>query len=101
MRGKLEGEKIRGKPPTNPFSPVDEVIKPSCNRVRIVNSENRIMAPIDTETSELERAVLEAAVASRGHFRYESGHHGDLWLDLDRLFVDARRTRGWVSALAQ
>jgi hypothetical protein len=22
-----------------------------------------------------------AVVAQRGHFRYESGHHGDLWLD--------------------
>jgi orotate phosphoribosyltransferase len=42
-----------------------------------------------------------AAVTSRGHFRYESGHHGDLWLDLDGLLVDARRARGWASALAQ
>jgi orotate phosphoribosyltransferase len=39
--------------------------------------------------------------ASRGHFLYESGHHGDLWLDLNVLFVDAQRTRGWASALAQ
>lgn len=46
------------------------------------------------------QTVLDAASASRGHFRYESGHHGDLWLDLDALFVDARRMRGWASALA-
>ena len=52
------------------------------------------------EPSEIERAVLDAVAASRGHFVYESGHHGDLWLDLDALFVDARRTRGWASALA-
>ena len=45
--------------------------------------------------------LLDAVAASRGHFLYESGHHGDLWLDLDALFVDARRTRGWASALAQ
>lgn len=44
--------------------------------------------------------VLDAVGASRGHFRYESGHHGDLWLDLDGLFVDARRARGWAAALA-
>lgn len=23
-----------------------------------------------------------------GHFLHESGHHGDTWLKLDRLFVD-------------
>jgi orotate phosphoribosyltransferase len=55
---------------------------------------------IAPEPSEIERAVLDAVAASRGHFVYESGHHGDLWLDLDALFVDARRTRGWASALA-
>jgi orotate phosphoribosyltransferase len=58
------------------------------------------MEKIDPEPSEIERAVLDAVAASRGHFVYESGHHGDLWLDLDALFVDARRTRGWASALA-
>jgi orotate phosphoribosyltransferase len=45
--------------------------------------------------------IESAAVASRGHFRYESGHHGDLWLELDALLVDARRARGWASTLAQ
>jgi orotate phosphoribosyltransferase len=44
---------------------------------------------------------LEQAVgATRGHFRYESGHHGDLWLDLDRLFIDAQRMKGWARTLA-
>src|SRR6185312_1793910 len=37
----------------------------------------------------------------RGHFRYESGHHGDLWLDLDGLLVDARRVRDWAKVLAR
>jgi orotate phosphoribosyltransferase len=54
---------------------------------------------------ELERALFDtaagAAVATRGHFRYESGHHGDLWLDLDALLVDARAVQGWAAALAQ
>jgi orotate phosphoribosyltransferase len=45
--------------------------------------------------------LLDAVAASRGHFLYESGHHGDLWLDLDALFLDARRARGWASALAR
>ena len=58
------------------------------------------MEKTDPEPSEIERSLLDAVAASRGHFVYESGHHGDLWLDLDALFVDARRTRGWASALA-
>lgn len=35
--------------------------------------------------------VLDWVPARRGHFRYESSYHGELWLDLDRLFVDPRR----------
>lgn len=49
---------------------------------------------------EIERSVLDALAASRGHFLYESGHHGDLWLELEQLFVDARQARGWATALA-
>jgi len=56
---------------------------------------------IDPGSSEIEQEVLGALAAARGHFVYESGHHGDLWLDLDALFVDARRARGWAAALAQ
>jgi orotate phosphoribosyltransferase len=48
----------------------------------------------------IERAVLEAAAATRGHFRYESGDHGDLWLELDGLLLDARRLRNWAGILA-
>ena len=54
-------------------------------------------------TSEIERALFEragGAVATRGHFRYESGHHGDLWLDLDALLVDARAVQEWAALLA-
>ena len=53
------------------------------------------------QLTKIESTVLAAGVTSRGHFRYESGHHGDLWLDLDGLLVDAHRARGWASALAQ
>lgn len=35
-----------------------------------------------------------------GHFAYESGHHGDTWLDLDRLFVDQRRLSALGTAVA-
>ena len=51
--------------------------------------------------SEIESRLLAAVAAERGHFRYESGHHGDLWLDLDRLLIDAGGTRALASALAE
>lgn len=51
-------------------------------------------------TDGIEQALLQAVSATRGHFLYESGHHGDLWLDLDSLFLDAARMRGWAAALA-
>ena len=38
--------------------------------------------------------------ARRGHFRLESGYHGDLWLDLDALFAEPRRLEPLVAALA-
>ena len=38
---------------------------------------------------------------TRGHFLYESGHHGDLWLDLDSLFHDPRGTHEWARGLAK
>lgn len=38
--------------------------------------------------------------ARRGHFAYGSGHHGDLWLDLDTLFVSPRRLQPYVAELA-
>lgn len=53
------------------------------------------------EPSPVGADVLGAVGASRGHFRYESGHHGNLWLDLDAAFVDARRARGWAAQLAR
>ena len=39
--------------------------------------------------------------ARRGHFRLESGHHGDLWLDVDQMFRRPTRLRPFVAALAQ
>ena len=35
----------------------------------------------------MEAELLSLIAARRGHFRLESGHHGNLWLDLDRLFL--------------
>jgi orotate phosphoribosyltransferase len=49
---------------------------------------------------EIVPTLLDAVGAVRGHFVYESGHHGDLWLDLDMLFVDAGRAHARGVALA-
>jgi orotate phosphoribosyltransferase len=56
---------------------------------------------LEPSTARIERDLLQAVAATHGHFVYESGHHGDLWLDLDRLLVDARRVREWAAELAR
>jgi orotate phosphoribosyltransferase len=43
---------------------------------------------------------LSLVSARRGHFQLESGHHGEIWLDLDALFADPRRISPFVSDLA-
>lgn len=45
--------------------------------------------------------VLDLVNARRGHFVYESGHHGGLWLDLDRLFLSPKALAPFVRELAQ
>jgi orotate phosphoribosyltransferase len=60
-----------------------------------------VSTPGGAPPTPIEKELLAAVSASRGHFRYESGHHGDLWLDLDGLLVDARRVQGWAAELAR
>jgi orotate phosphoribosyltransferase len=45
--------------------------------------------------------LLELFAGRRGHFVLESGHHGELWLDLELLFVDPERVRPFAAALAR
>jgi orotate phosphoribosyltransferase len=45
--------------------------------------------------------VLGRLEVHRGHFRYESGHHADLWIDLERLFLDPERIRPMAAELAR
>jgi orotate phosphoribosyltransferase len=45
--------------------------------------------------------LLNLAAARRGHFRLESGHHGELWLDLDPWFVRPTILQPFVQALAE
>jgi orotate phosphoribosyltransferase len=43
--------------------------------------------------------LIDAMGAQRGHFLLESGHHGELWLDLDALFAQPARVAPFVAAL--
>jgi orotate phosphoribosyltransferase len=51
---------------------------------------------VTTPQDELTRLLS----AHHGHFTMESGHHGDLWLDLELLFLRPRRLRPFVEALS-
>ncbi|MEQ4207126.1 phosphoribosyltransferase family protein [Actinopolymorpha sp. B17G11] len=45
--------------------------------------------------------ILDLMGVRRGHFLLESGHHGDLWLDLDALFENPTALRPFVHDLAR
>ena len=48
----------------------------------------------------MEEQLLGLLSARRGHFILESGHHGDLWLDLDVLFLRPAALRPFARELA-
>jgi orotate phosphoribosyltransferase len=50
--------------------------------------------------SGLQDELLKLLAARKGHFKLESGHHGNLWLDLDLLFLQPSRIRPFVIELA-
>jgi orotate phosphoribosyltransferase len=47
-----------------------------------------------------ENDLIALLGARRGHFRLESGHHGDLWLDLELLCFSPRLVLPFANALA-
>ena len=49
----------------------------------------------------MEEKLLELLSARRGHFVLESGHHGNLWLDLDSLFLRPAALRPFARDLAR
>jgi orotate phosphoribosyltransferase len=48
----------------------------------------------------VEREVSQLARPRRGHFDLGTGYHGDLWLDLDALFLRPALLRPYVRTLA-
>jgi orotate phosphoribosyltransferase len=45
--------------------------------------------------------LFSLMAARTGHFLLESGHHGDLWLNLDLLLLQPTRLRPFVAKLAR
>ena len=48
----------------------------------------------------MERDLLVLVRGQRGHFRVESGHHGDLWFELEKLCLQAREIKPFAAELA-
>jgi orotate phosphoribosyltransferase len=49
----------------------------------------------------MQQEVVDLLAARQGHFRLESGHHGDLWLDLELLCLHPEPVRRLASELAK
>jgi orotate phosphoribosyltransferase len=49
----------------------------------------------------MRQRLLGLLGARKGHFRLESGHHGELWLDLDSLFLRPGKVRRFAAELAR
>src|SRR6266508_3010362 len=47
-----------------------------------------------------QKEFLNLLHARHGHFRLESGHHGNLWLELDQLFLRPKDIGPFVIELA-
>jgi orotate phosphoribosyltransferase len=45
--------------------------------------------------------ILSLFAARKGHFRFESGHHGDLWLEIPSAYIRPDRLRPYVARLAR
>jgi orotate phosphoribosyltransferase len=45
--------------------------------------------------------ILSLFAARKGHFRFESGHHGDLWLEIPSAYIRPNRLRPYVAHLAR
>jgi orotate phosphoribosyltransferase len=49
---------------------------------------------------ETQEQVAELLPTREGHFVFESGHHGEVWLDLELLFLHPERVRPLATILA-
>ncbi len=49
----------------------------------------------------MQEGVVSLLAARKGHFQLESGHHGDLWLDLELLCLRPEPVRRFAAELAK
>ena len=49
----------------------------------------------------MQEELLSLLAPRRGHFLLESGHHGDLWLEIPRLYLRPGRLRRFAAELAR
>jgi orotate phosphoribosyltransferase len=49
----------------------------------------------------LEKEIFALFAARKGHFRFESGHHGDLWLEIAPAYIHPKRLRRYAAELAR
>jgi orotate phosphoribosyltransferase len=49
----------------------------------------------------MEENVLSLVRGRQGHFKFESGHHGDLWLELETLCMHSREIGPFAAQLAE
>jgi len=49
----------------------------------------------------LQTEVLSLFAARKGHFRFESGHHGELWLEIPPAYIHPKRLRRYAAELAR
>jgi WD40 repeat protein/serine/threonine protein kinase/orotate phosphoribosyltransferase len=49
----------------------------------------------------MQEELLSLLAPRQGHFRLESGHHGDLWLEIPRLYLQPGRLRPFAVELAR
>jgi orotate phosphoribosyltransferase len=48
----------------------------------------------------MQEEIVRLLPIRKGHFRLESGHHGDLWIDLELLCLDPRPIRRFAREIA-
>ena len=49
----------------------------------------------------LQNELLNLLAARKGHFRFESGHHGDLWLEIAPAYIHPHQLRRFAAELAR
>lgn len=51
-------------------------------------------------SAQIQQDVVRLLPIRKGHFRLESGHHGDLWMDLELLCLDPEPVRRFAREIA-